>query len=183
MNKRLWAKTVVIALLSLSVSYVNAAGWDQQGVQKTEKSGLTNPDNKLMASDFCNSYNVSGAVSGPGSTNGNFGDVLAGDTFTFTATGNGTGTWRIVGDPEGTITYASGGVFPRTLTYTFPADETGVGIGFYVDTYTGDGDTISGVCGDGEATGVPTMTSWSQILMIALLGLFGLAAFRYARLQ
>jgi hypothetical protein len=136
-----------------------------------------------MASDFCNSYNISGPVSGPGSTNGTFGDVLAGDTFTFNATGNGTGTWRIVGDGGGIITYTSGGTFPGTLSYTFPADETGIGIGFYVDTYTGNGDTISSFCGDGEAVGVPTMTSWSQILMVALLGLLGLAAFRYARLK
>jgi len=153
------------------------------GCSKNRKERTEKPRQQAYGFRFCNSYNISGTIEGPGSTSGNFGDVLAGDTFRFTTTGNGTGTWRIVGDPEGGITYISGGTFPGTLSYTFPADETGIGIGFYVDTYTGNGDTISGTCGDGEASGIPAMASWSQILMIALLGLFGLAAFRYARLQ
>lgn len=178
MKLQSWLTTGFSAVLLLFVSAANAAEWGQQGVHRVEQSGQTPSKSKLMASDFCNSYSISGEVTGPGDTSGNYGDVTAGDTFTFTATGGGTGTWRIVGDPGGSITYASGGVFPGTLTYQVTADALDVGVGYYVDTYTGESSTISSTCGDGPTVGVPSMSSWSLILMVFLLGVVGFSLYR-----
>ena len=139
---RSWSVTGFVALLLLFTSAVNAADW---GLTESEPG---DSKSTILASEFCENYNVSGPVTTPGSTNGSFGAMEAGDTFTFTATGNGTGTWRIVGDPSGDPTYTAGGVFPGTLTYVVPAGgQIADGMGFYVDSYTGEGDTISGSCG------------------------------------
>jgi hypothetical protein len=178
MKLQSWLSTGFAAVLLLFMSAANAAEWGQQGVHRIEQSGQTPSKSKLMASNFCSSYNIGGEVTGPDDTSGSFGDVTAGDTFTFTATGGGTGTWRIVGDPGGSITYASGGVFPGTLTYQVTADALDVGVGFYVDTYSGEGSTISGTCGDGPTVAVPSMSSWSLILMVFLLGMVGFSLYR-----
>lgn len=173
-----WLTTGFAAALLLFVSAASAAEWGQQGVHRIEQSGQAKSNSKVQASSFCSSYNIAGQVTGPDDTNGNFGNVMAGDTFTFTATGGGTGTWRIVGDPGGSITYASGGVFPGTLTYQFTADELDIGIGFYVDSYSGEGSTIYSNCGDGSTVAVPSMSSWSLTLMVFLLSVVGFSLYR-----
>lgn len=165
-----------VAMLLLFTSEVSAGEWG------LADSGSNNPKSTILASAFCANYNISGPVSGPGDIGGSDGAMEAGDTFTFTATGNGTGTWRIVGDPSGIVTYTPGGTFPGTLTYEVPAGgQTAAGIGFYVDSYTGAGDTISASCGDAVSAPVPSLSFWSRILVVMLIGLVGFAAFRRKR--
>ncbi len=132
------------------------------------------------ASSFCASYRIAGAVSAAGNTNGALGTLTEGETFTFTATGAGTGTWRVVGDGGGVTTLLAGGTFPGTLSYTFHAPQIGPGVGFFVDSYTGTGDTITASCSAAPVP-VPTLAEWSQIALVLLVGLLGLAAIRQRR--
>ncbi len=180
--------TSLVALLFLFSSAVSAGEWGQE-VQRPEKFEPIDSKSKVMASTFCTTYSISGPVTAPGDTSGDFGAMEAGDTFTFTATGNGTGTWRIVGNPEGDLTYTPGGTFPGTLTYEVPAGGlTDGGMGYYVDSYTGTGDTISGSCGDAvsalvPSAPIPSLSFWSRILVVVLIGLIGFAAFQRKRLR
>ena len=177
--------TGLVALLFLFTSAVSAGEWGQE-VQRLEKSGPIDTKSKVMASEFCANYNISGPATVPGDTSGSFGAMEAGDTFTFTATGNGTGTWRIVGEPDGTPTYTPGGTFPGTLTYVVPAGgQLPGGMGYYVDSYTGAGDTISGSCGDAlvPSAPVPSLSFWSRILGVGLIGVIGFAALQRKRLR
>jgi hypothetical protein len=135
----------------------------------------------LKVSAFCANYApFSGNVTGPGSTGGKIGAAAPGDTFTLVAGGPGTGTWRIVADPAGATTLTAGGVFPGTLVYEVPPGGTTTGVGFFVDTYVGNGTTITGSC-VGPATGIPTLSAWAQIALVMLLSLFGFAAYRLRR--
>ena len=178
-----WSVTGFFATLLLFTSAVNAGEW---GLAQSEPD---NPISIISASAFCENYNLTGGATGPGDTSGDFGTMEPGDTFTFTATGNGTGTWRIVGDSSGDPTYTPGGTFPGTLTYEVPASgQVAAGIGFYVDSYTGAGDTISGSCGDSASAlspsaPIPSLSFWSRILVVVLIGLFGFAAFQRKRLR
>lgn len=173
-----WSVTGFVATLLLFTSTVNAAEW---GLAESEPG---DPKSTILASEFCENYNISGPATVPGDTSGNFGTMEPGDTFTFTATGNGTGTWRIVGDSDGDPTYTSGGTFPGTLTYVVPASgQMAAGIGYYVDSYTGTGDTISGSCGDAASAPIPSLSFWSRILVVVFIGLFGFAAFQRKRLR
>ena len=180
--------TGLAALLFLFTSAVSAGEWGQE-VQRPERFEPIDSKSKVKASVYCANYNISGQATAPGDTSGDFGTMEAGDTFTFTATGNGTGTWRIVGDPSGVPTYTPGGTFPGTLTYVVPAGgQTADGMGFYVDSYTGAGDTISGSCGDAvsalvPSAPVPSLSFWSRILVVVLIGLIGFAAFQRKRLR
>ena len=132
----LMAILTAVPLLVASTAWADApdAGWSRQVLR--------------LSSTFCANYGVSGIVTRPGDTGGDYGTPAAGDRFTFVATGNGTGTWRIVDDPSGVRTLTPGGVFPGSLTYTVPAGGMVTGVGFFVDTYAGNGDTITGSCTD-----------------------------------
>lgn len=178
MKNRSWSTYVVATLLLFFVSSANADEW-------TPASSRADKPQTAAISDDCAAYGqLIGSVSGPGDTNGQFGNYTAGDSFEFIATGSGTGTWRIVGDPDGVQTLASGGTFPGTLTYTVPVGTTLTGAGFYVDSYTGPGDTIFGTCGDGIPTvqvPVPATSFWSLLVLVMLLGLVGFVAFRRMR--
>ena len=134
---KFWLKAILSAVWLLVASTVWAdaehAGSTQQFLESS--------------SEFCASYApFSWTVTRQGDTAGRYGTAVPGDKFTFAATGNGTGTWRIVNDESGTSTLAAGGVFPGSLTYTVPVGGTVTGMGFFVDTYAGSGDTISGSC-------------------------------------
>ena len=148
--------------------------------------GATAPDNGwtrqfLKVSAFCANYApFSGNVTGPGSTGGKLGAAAPGDTFMLVASGPGTGTWRIVADPAGATTLTPGGVFPGTLFYVVPAGGSTTGVGFFVDTYAGNGTTITGSC-QGPANGIPTLSAWAQMALAMLLGIFGFAAYRLRR--
>lgn len=165
-----WSLAIVAAVPLL----VASTGW-----AATADGGWTRQFLKISA--FCANYApLSGNVTGPGSTSGRVGTPAPGDRFHFVATGSGTGTWRIVGEPTGVTTLASGGVFPGTLNYEVPASPIPPGVGFYVDTYAGNGDTITGMC-TGPANGIPALSGWAQIGLVMLLGLFGFAAYRLRR--
>lgn len=172
-----WPVAFLAAML-LFVPSAFAAGVTGDGWRP---AGAAVPNVIDASSGFCLNYGiVSGSVIGPGSTAGEFGTPVAGEKFTFTATGVGVGTWRIVGDPGGVTTLASGGVFPGTLTYTVPASPLPTGVGFFVDTYAGNGDTISGVC-QSNPIDIPTLSRWSLLALVLLLGSFGFVAFRLRR--
>jgi len=176
MNIRPWSVYGCVAFLFLFISSANAAGWVQYS-QRTAKSGSGESSKVEAVSQYCIDYSISGSVVAAGDTNGTYGPFTDEDSFTFTATGNGTGTWRIVGDPSGVQTLASGGTFPGTLTFQVPLGQTQDGVGFYVDSYTGEGDTISGTC-NGVSRAIPTLSNWSKVLMLVLLGSIGFAVFR-----
>jgi hypothetical protein len=167
-------------LATFAVLLAPAIGADTSGDGWTPVSGAIG--NSIEASSaFCRGYApFSGIVIGPGSTNGKTGGSAPGEKFTLTATGVGIGTWRIVSDPTGATTLASGGVFPGTLTYTVPASPIPAGVGFYVDTYVGNGDTISGFC-ETNPPEIPALSGWSQLALVMLLGSLGFVAFRLRR--
>ena len=159
---------MVLALLSV----VNAAEWEQQDrhLEQDEHGGHDVE---------CRSYGFEGFVLEAGDTEGAFFIAKAGERFIFTATGNGDGSWRIVGDPFGDLTYVDGGTFPGTLEYIVPeGGYAGPGIGFYVDAYTGTGDTISGTC-VADLHPVPLLPSWALWMLAGIAGL-GLMRLRKA---
>jgi len=97
--------------------------WGQQGQNSCQ----------LMSS-------ISGIASGAGATNGIGGTFANGDSVTITATlGTATAaTFRIVGDPSGTVTLAGPAGVPATLTYTVTVLPVGaIGIGYLIDTANG----------------------------------------------
>jgi len=168
------ALLATVPLLLASTLSAGPDAWSQ-----TSTSSVRAPE---YFSTFCESYGIlSGSVNAPGATNGRYGTPSPGERFTFTATGVGTGTWRIVGDSAGAQTLASGGTFPGTLTFTVPPSLPVTGVGFYVDTYTGNGDTISGTCQETSSVDVPALSGWSQLALVLLLGSLGFVAFRLRR--
>lgn len=167
----------LFAMSFLLMSSANATGWGQNP-QRLAQSGTTSPPSKVMASQPCTSYSINDNIDSAGDTWGFVQGFTGGDFFTFTATGNGTGTWRIVGDGGGAQTLASGGTFPGTLTFEVPTGQVQPGVGYYVDSYSGTGDTITASCGSSPHIPIPTQSTWSLLLMVMLLGLIGFAAFR-----
>lgn len=186
MNYRSWSVSACVTFVLLFASIASAEEWQRSA----PSNAPDNPTAVVVVSDSCANYGIlEGSVTGPGSTSGQFGIFTAPDSFIFTATGSGTGTWRIVGDPGGAQTLAAGGTFPGELAYSVPEGETIEGVGFYVDTYTGEVDTITGVCVGGAPAvmpaniPVPSLSLWSKMLMVMLLGLVGFAVFRRKQTQ
>jgi hypothetical protein len=112
-----------------------------------------------------------------GATNGIVGIPPAGQQVTMTATlGTASaGTFRIVGDPAGTVTFAGPTAIPGTLGYattgTLPAGA--IGVGYFIDTAVGGTVNVTASCG---AIQVPTMSQWGLMLTSAILLALGGAA-------
>jgi hypothetical protein len=104
-----------------------------------------------------------------GATNGDFGFIGQGETVTMSATRNTAtgGTFRIVGDPAGTVTLAGPSPIPGTLTYngTGAVPPGGVGVGYFIDTAVGGTVNIAASC---SLQPVPA-TSPQTLLVLALL--------------
>jgi hypothetical protein len=111
-----------------------------------------------------------------GATNGIVGTPPPGLGITMTASlGTATaGTFRIVGDPAGTVTYAGPKAIPGTLTYTTTGSlpPGAIGVGFFIDTATGGTVNITAAC---SAVQVPTTSQNALIAMAALLLAIGTA--------
>jgi hypothetical protein len=129
-----------------------------------------------QAADVCSQMaglSATGLVAG--STNGNFGYIGLGKTVTMTATLNTAtaGTFRIVGDPSGTVTLAGPSPIPGTLTYigTGTVPPGGVGVGFFIDTATGGTVNINVSCA--LVSPVPATSPMTLMLIAALLLLAG----------
>jgi len=116
-----------------------------------------------------------------GATNGVTGTPPPGQQVTMSATlGTATaGTFRIVGDPPGTVTYAGPTAIPGTLNYTTTATlpPGAIGVGYLIDSATGGTVNLTASCAPAQ---VPATSTSSLLAMAALLLLLG-AARLYAR--
>ena len=126
------------------------------------------------ASDVCSNFALLSG-SGPASagfTNGISGVADVGETYTISVSGPGTGSFRLVGDSSGTITYAGPASVPGTLTYTFtsPPSPSAEGVGFYFDSGSGQV-TITASCAAAmpAATAVPSLSLWGMLVFGLLL--------------
>ncbi|HET9049903.1 MAG TPA: hypothetical protein VFN29_13195 [Chiayiivirga sp.] len=136
------------------------------------------------ASDACAGFDlISGDYpAAAGLTNGMTGTPEAGETYSITVSGPGTGSFRLVGDSAGLITFAGPTNVPATLTYTIPSGPLPVGlqgVGFFFDSGAGDV-TVSATCSTPAIT-VPASSFTTQWLLGAFLlvgGGFWLARMR-----
>lgn len=133
--------------------------------------------------DTCAQFSLlsSTLTAAPGITNGFFGVPQIGQTYTVAVIGPGTGTFRIVGDPAGAITYAGPTTVPGTLNFrvTAPPPAGAAGIGFFFDAGAGTV-TVGASCG---ASSVPAGNGWGTGILVGLTGLVALAALFRRRKQ
>ncbi len=159
-------------LAAVTCSTALAASWIQPKVP-----ALT------AASSACSSFSgLSGDYTiDAGSTNGEYGAPQPGEKFTLTFSGSGSGSFRVVGDPGGTVTLAGPAGAPGTLTYTAgssPAPGT-VGVGFFFDSGSG-ALTLQASCVS-PSHPAPALGARGLALLCALLALGGAAFVRRAR--
>ncbi len=140
---------------------------------------LPNNAQAMTASDVCSNFSTisfTGTV-GAGATNGYIGVPAVGETYTISISGPGTGTFRLVGDAGGTITYAGPTSVPGTLTYTFNSapPPSAEGVGFYFDSASGDV-TLTASCAAAlpAAMVVPSLSLWGMLAfgLLLVLGVF-----------
>ncbi len=110
----------------------------------------------------------------PGFTNGIVGTPQFGDTYRIAVTGPGTGTFRIVGNAVGTVTFAGPTTVPGSLAYTVTgaAPPAAIGVGFLFDAGAGSV-TIGASCGPQQ---IPALDRWSLLALIGVLALGGIVA-------
>jgi hypothetical protein len=108
-----------------------------------------------------------------GATNGVFGAPQLNDSYTISVSGPGTGSFRIVGDGSGVVTYAGPTSVPGTLSYTVsnPVPPVGaIGIGYYFDTGSG---TVTLTASCTKVSQLPSINTWGMSLMALLLAVGG----------
>ena len=113
------------------------------------------------------------ATAAPGLTNGIIGTPAVGDVYTVSVSGAGSGTFRIVGDPGGTVTYAGPATAPATLTYavtSLPPPVGAAGVGFFFDAGSG---TVTVTARCQRVSNVPGLSGWGVALLA--LGLLAVA--------
>jgi hypothetical protein len=119
---------------------------------------------------------------GPGATNGIPVLPSAGERFTISVSGPGSGSFRIVGDSGGVITFAGPASVPATLSYvatsSLPANTEGVG--FYFDSGQGSV-TLTASC-QPAISPAPALGGRGMLFLGALLALIG-GAFASRRLR
>lgn len=111
-----------------------------------------------------------------GATNGILGLPQVNDSYTVSVSGPGTGSFRIVGDGIGTVTYAGPTGAPGTLTYTVsnPVPPVGaIGIGYYFDSGSG---TVTLTASCSTVSQLPSINPWGMSLMALVLAVGGAAA-------
>ncbi|QBB71129.1 hypothetical protein ELE36_12630 [Pseudolysobacter antarcticus] len=112
----------------------------------------------------------------PGATNGIIGLPQLNDSYTISVSGPGTGSFRIVGDGAGVVTYAGPASVPGTLTYTVtnPVPPSGaLGAGYYFDSGSG---TVTLTASCGTVSQLPSISTWGMSLMALLLAVGGAVA-------
>jgi hypothetical protein len=118
---------------------------------------------------------------GPGATNGVYGTPDPGEKFTVTFSGSGSGSFRIVGDPGGTVTLSGPANAPGTLTYIVGGSPTGApGVGFYFDSGSGSL-TLQASCLSPTTRPAPALGARALALLGALLALAGIGFARRSR--
>ena len=127
------------------------------------------------ASNVCNSFSgISRTFTAvAGATNGIPGTPLVGETYVVSVSGPGSGSFRIVGDSGGVITYAGPASVPASLSFTVtvPPSPTAEGVGFYFDSGSGSV-TLVASC-TAAATAAPAIGMWGMAALCALLALVG----------
>lgn len=112
----------------------------------------------------------------PGATSGVGGLPQLNDSYTISVSGPGTGSFRIVGDGAGVVTYAGPTSVPGTLNYivTNPVPPSGAfGIGFYFDSGSG---TVTLTASCSTVSQLPSINTWGMSLMALLLAVGGVVA-------
>ncbi len=143
-------RAVLIGLCGLSLGLAASGAWAQSSC------GLIS--------------SISGVAAGAGATNGIAGTYLPGDTVHIAAT-FGTAdaaTFRIVGDPAGTVTLAGPLAVPGSLSFTVtgPLPAGAIGIGYFINTANG---TVNIAASCSNTTAVPTLSEWSELLLVLAL--------------
>ena len=97
----------------------------------------------------------------------------SGEVFTISVSGPGTGSFRIVGDSGGTVTFAGPTSVPGTLTYVANAPfPTGtIGVGYFFDSGAGTV-TLTATC-RAVPTQAPTLGNWGLLALGAILAFAG----------
>ena len=158
-----------IAVFALASSAVTAqsSGWTTRGIP---------------AGGTCQNFSqISTTVTAAaGVTNGIVGPVQVGETYVVSVAGPGTGTFRIVGDPAGMVTYAGPANVPASLSYTVATATPpmgAVGVGYFFTAGAGTV-TITASCSRG---GIPSLDARGRALLGLLLALGGVAGVAYMR--
>lgn len=110
-----------------------------------------------------------------GATNGMFGTPQVGETYVLSVSGPGSGSFRIVGDPAGAVTYAGPGTVPGVLSYSVTSSTPpagAAGVGYYFDSGAGTV-TITASCGP-TPVATPAINRWGIAALGLLLALVGL---------
>lgn len=157
--------------LVATVAFAQVGGW----------SGASAPTGGPPPGPICPGFSAlsTTTTAAPGVTNGSVGTTRGGEIYTISVSGPGTGTFRIVGDPAGTVTFAGPGNVPATLSYTATgAPPPGaVGVGYYFDAGAGTV-TITASC---NITPIPVNNPLGLAmlgLLLAVAGVFGVTAMR-----
>jgi hypothetical protein len=139
--------------------------------------GTANSPSAAQASALCTAFPAisTTTTAGAGVTNGQFGAPAVGEIYTLNVTGPGTGAFRLVGDPGGTVTYAGPANVPASISYTVvsatpPAGAAGMG--FYFDSGSGTV-TITATCAVAPPASIPASNAFGKLLLGMLLALGG----------
>jgi len=172
MQRRKVLASSAALLAAVACSPAPAATW----VQPKSPSQTAASDVCLNFSTLSGDYEV-----GAGATNGTYGTPLPGERFTVSFSGSGTGSFRVVGDPSGTVTLAGPANAPGTLTYIAggSAMSGAVGVGFYFDSGSGTL-TLQASC-SGTTHPAPALGTRALTLLGALLALAGAVSVRRSR--
>jgi hypothetical protein len=158
---------VVVLALGPAVSTAQSSGWAARGAPT---GGPCQSFSQLSAT----------VTAAAGLTNGIIGPVQPGESFQLSVAGPGTGTFRIVGDPAGTVTYAGPANVPATLSYTVTTATPpvgAVGVGYFFTAGAGTV-TITASCTRG---GIPSLDAWGRTLLGLLVALGGIVGVAFMR--
>ncbi len=146
-----------------------AAGWNN--------SATPAPNGGSVNTSACAAFSSLSATftAAPGATNGTIGIVNAGESYTITVSGPGTGSFRLVGSGSGVPSYAGPASVPGALTFTIPSHlSRSSGIGYYFDSGSGVV-TLTASCN--VTNQIPSTNVWGASLMALLLVIGGAATF------
>lgn len=156
----------VVTLAAATAVSAQSSGWTQRG----------------QGVDVCTSFPlISGTiVAAAGATAGIVGLPGVGEIYQISVTGPGTGTFRIVGDAAGAVTYAGPANVPATLSYTVTSSTLpvgAIGVGYFFSAGAGNV-TIAASC---SRAAVPGLGAWGSGLLGLLVALGGLAGVALVR--
>jgi len=167
MKQRIAAISTATLLAAVTCSTAFSAEWLRRAA----------PSAGAESSICANFSSISGDIEvTPGKTYGYYGTPQPGEKFTFSFSGSGTGSFRIVGDPAGSVTLAGPATAPGSLSYTAsnPLPSGTVGVGFYFDSGSGSL-SVQASCTSPSTRPAPAIGARGLVLLGALLALAGIA--------